>query len=120
MIIIKKINSNFVVKLIIAAVTFILIGLIVYGVIRSLKTPTDDSDTTKNIVVESTLIIDEKTDIVQPPSITDKTNVDKEQPVASEEADISFDINNYTHSLEPSVDNVEIEYGTKEDWNEEE
>ena len=109
-------KKNLILIIIIAVINLSLVGLLIYGIVQKninsdTKQP-DGSNLPETIIPsESTPDTDETEEIVPPITPSDPTNKTED----SEKADVEFDIGDYKPvPKDPTVEDVEIEYGTKE------
>ena len=109
-------KKNLVLIVIVAVINLSLVGLLIYGIVQKnndsdAKQPNDSNPPETIIPSDSKTDTDETEGIVPPITPSDPTDETDE----SEKADVEFDIGDYKPvSKDPTVEDVEIEYGTKE------
>ena len=106
-----KNKRRLVISIIIVAVTAIIIGLIIFGVVRKGTGTVEQqsSDALPDKIVGETVNTDATADIVPP--ITQDT-ADRE--TVEEKADVELDIGKIERDTDPELIDTKIEYGTKE------
>ena len=106
-----KNKRRLVIPIIIAVVTAIIIGLIIFGVARKGTGAVEQqsSDPLPDKIVGETVNTDETADIVPP--ITQDTSG---RETIEEKADVELDIGKIERDTDPELIDTKIEYGTKE------
>lgn len=106
-----KNKRRLVIPTIIVAVTAIIIGLIIFGVVRKGTGANEQqsSDALPDKIVGETVNTDTTADIVPP--ITQDTSG---RETIEEKADVELDIGKIERDTDPELIDTKIEYGTKE------
>lgn len=106
-----KNKRRLVIPTIIVAVTAIIIGLIIFGVVRKGTGANEQqsSDDLPDKIVGETVNTDATADIV-PPITQDTTD----RETVEEKADVELDIGKIERDTDPELIDTKIEYGTKE------
>ena len=106
-----KNKRRLIIPIIITVVTAILIGLIIFGVVRKnmVSNTKQTDDALHDKIVGETVNTDATADIVPP--ITQDT-ADRE--TVEEKADVELDIGKIERDTDPELIDTKIEYGTKE------
>ena len=112
----KEKKKNLILIIIVVVINLSLVGLLIYGIVqRNIKSDTEqpnDSNPPETITPSNSDTDADETEGIVPP-ITPSDPSDKTEE--SEKADIEFDIDDYKPvPKDPTVEDVEIEYGTKE------
>ena len=112
----KEKKKNLILIIIVAVINLSLVGLLIYGIVqRNIKSDTEqpnDSNPPETITPSDSNTGTDETEGIVPP-ITPSDPIDKTEE--SEKADVEFDIGDYKPvPKDPTVEDVEIEYGTKE------
>ena len=106
-----KNKRRLIIPIIITVVTAILIGLIIFGVVRKnmVSNTKQTDDALPDNIVEETVDTDITANTVPP--ISQDTS---EKETVTEKADVELDIGKIERDTDPELIDTKIEYGTKE------